>query len=96
MGRAIHGHGKVEDEGVSSLGLPRQNDGAFLECGQSLSFLCLNQLVKSEGLMNYKRAFVVEHRVTCLLFEARALFLTGETSKSVRFLMRQSTCTPKQ
>jgi hypothetical protein len=30
-----------------------------------------------------------------LLFKARTLFLIGEARKGVRFLMRQSLCTPK-
>jgi hypothetical protein len=96
MGWAIRGHRKVEDRGVPPLKFPRQDVGAFLECGQPWSFFCLKQFIKGEGLMSYKQAFVVEHSVARLLSEARTLFLIGETRKSVRFLMRQSSCTPNK
>jgi hypothetical protein len=44
MGRVVHGHGKDEARGISHFELPRQNVGAFVECGQSLPFLCLSKL----------------------------------------------------
>jgi hypothetical protein len=37
----------------------------------------------------------LEHSVTCLLSKAYIIFLTGETRKGVRFLMRQSPCISK-
>jgi hypothetical protein len=48
MGRAIHGHGKDKARGIPPLGLPRQNVGAFMECGQPLSFLHLNKLYEAK------------------------------------------------
>jgi hypothetical protein len=96
MGWAIRGSGNVKTGGVLSSRLPRQDVGAFLECRQPLSFLCIKQLAKTECLVSYKRAFVLEHSVTHLLIKAHALFLTGETHKGVRFLMRQSLSTPKK
>jgi hypothetical protein len=96
MGWAIRGCKKVEIGGVSSFRFPRQDVGAFLECRQPSSFVRLKQLVKSKGVVSYKRAFSVEHSVTYLLSETCTLFLKGETCKGVRYLMRRSPCTQKQ
>jgi hypothetical protein len=96
MGWAIHGCGKVKTGGIPSIRFPRQDVGAFLECGQPSSFLRLKQLAKIEGLVSYKRAFNVERSVAHLLSEGCTLFLTRETRKGVMLLMRRSPYTPKQ
>jgi hypothetical protein len=45
--------------------------------------------------MNYKRASVVELVPRIYYLKAHTLFLIGEAHKGVRFLMRQSLCTPE-
>jgi hypothetical protein len=42
------------------------------------------QVVRSEDLMSYKGAFIVERNVTCLHFEAHTLFITRETHNGMR------------
>jgi hypothetical protein len=56
----------------------------------------LNQHVTSEDLMFYKQAFAIDSSITHLLFKASTLFLIGEAREGVRFLTRESLCTPKQ
>jgi hypothetical protein len=96
MRRAIRGHGKAKIEGISPLRFSGQNAGAFLEPGKPTLFFHLNQHVTSEGLVCYKQAFVVDSSIVHLLSGARTLFHIREAHEGVRFLMRWSTCTPKQ
>jgi hypothetical protein len=45
--------------------------------------------------VDYKQASAVVLAFANLFSKARTLFLTGKADKSVRFLIRQSLCTPK-
>jgi hypothetical protein len=59
MGRALHGHRKIKTGHVPPLRLLRQDARTFLECKQPSPLFHLIQACKSEGLMNYKWAFIV-------------------------------------
>jgi hypothetical protein len=96
MGWAIRDCRKAKTGGISPLGFLGQDVGSFLECRKPLPLFHLNFFVTSEHLVCCKRAFATDSSIMHLHFKVYTLFLTGEARESVRFLTRQSLCTPKQ
>jgi hypothetical protein len=95
--------GKLESKWVGSYAVIENSrpgayhlsdsQGRMLDiCGTRTIFFVFTfkQVVKREGLVSYKRAFVVECSITNLLSVAHTLFLKRETRQVVRFLMRRS------
>jgi hypothetical protein len=95
--------GKLESKWVGSYAVIENSrpgayhlsdsQGRMLDiCGTWTIFFVFTfkQVVKREGLVSYKRAFVVECSITNLLSVAHTLFLRRETRQVVRFLMRRS------
>jgi hypothetical protein len=73
---------------------PRESPRTFMECRKSLLFLYLSENCKQmsrEPQMSLHSSASIAH----VFLRDRTLFLTGETRKGVRFLMRWSLCTLK-